>query len=169
MLHNFSNVGIRLDPATFSLCSTLIFGWYLPLFFPTGLIENPALWRYTIIERNAVWSHVETVSYSELAFSLNVWQTSGITAFPLRILSIPTTFYVFIVVPWRLPGTPDKDGRSKNFNCIMSFNPHDIPVTYCLYNYLPFWWWRHWGTERLRNVPKITAHGTRVWTQVLWL
>lgn len=51
-------------------------------------------------------------------------------------------------------------------------NPRNPCKYLCVgyYSHLPFNRWRHWGTERLSNLPRVTQlakRGARIWTQAV--
>lgn len=80
-LNSFPNSRVKLDTTTLVFCSTFIFAWYLLLI--TATTKNPALQRCDIIQRNVVWSNVETLTTSSLR---RVQQMSSIAVSLLQTL-----------------------------------------------------------------------------------
>lgn len=94
-LHSVSNLGIRLDPATFISCSILISPWCW--LFITATTEKPASQRCDVIKQRVGLLNSETANYPELVSSLHgVLHMSRVT---LNISHVPRRPCEFTAAP----------------------------------------------------------------------
>lgn len=120
-LNSCPNSRVKLDTTTLVFCSTFIFAWYLLLI--TATTKNPALQRCDIIQRNVVWSNVETLTTSSLR---SVQQMSSIAvSFPQTLKDLEAILRVQCSMPEHL-GTQFGNCSPRHYIWIVSPNVKNL-------------------------------------------